>query len=767
MQNDPRIASVRGQPCLGQKEGECLETPPRARTIPLSQLEWPTVVPQSLVEPEPHRVACRQCSRTSAFDGFERVNSHRSILERHIQCPRGHGFWIEASQSPPLSPTGWRIILPSLGSPDVADHPYRHLFRDERIMGATRYQLTHLPASFHPRPNQQMLATVLRGVWEQKAALWAQAGVGLGKTIAYLVPAIQTWWHTPEASRGPLILATSTIALQRQLESDLRKVLHRLGWAIPVLTVQGSAHYWCWQRTQESTALLSPAWEVLRHRRHPIADPTAVRRDQLPELPDAQWDQVRVDHDRSCYACSWHTQCGVPALQIQQARATGILIVNHGVLADDLIRRERGEPPRWPLPQAVIVDEAHQIDATLRAQLRGALSHDVLGQALDHLIRIAEALALRDSAWQLRKAHVLAWRAALESDRERQHTRAKRMDPQGREWGWGPASATDAAWAALQSDQNAFIRATQGTRWQWPDTLSFWEWGTALTAWSRQQPTAQWAITLDSQRWYRTPLDVNPVWASITQRPMVWISATLEVDNIEPVALPGWTSVEPFRRYRFQAPSPFDYPQQLRYQWVPGGPSRHQPISDQVAWIAPWIATLYHPTSPLRARILVLCTNKPLARTLVAQLRTRAIPTFSDGQKPDWSVESFAASGIYVSTAAWEGFDLPGPKSIVIPFLPNPVPTDPAFQIFRWQRQVTQKAESQIRRQRSLQRAWMLNRAQQGVGRAIRTITDQSVVYWLDPRLPSSRYQEDLQTALPQALWTLGPTFEQWSPWVP
>jgi len=613
-----------------------------------------------------------------------------------------------------------------------------------------------------------MLATAVRGILEQQAVLWAQAGVGIGKTLAYLIPALQTWWHTPVEARAPLVFATSTIALQRQLESDLQATLAQLGWTIPVLTIQGHAHYWCWQRTRETQAPFPPSWDALRHQSRPTADPLAIRRDQLPELSDAQWDQARVDSSHPCRACAWSSQCGVPALQRQQAQATGILIVNHGVLADDLIRRKRGDPPRWPLPQAVIVDEAHQIDATLRTQLQGSLPHTAFVQALDNLIRLAESLARQDATWELRKQHVLAWQAALGSDRKRQSLRANRTGGRDHEWGWGPAPSTDAAWATLQSDQAAFTFALQGSsRWHWPDTVSFWEWGAALTAWSRQRPEARWAITLDDQTWYRTPLDLEAVWATISHRPVAWLSATLAVDGVEPVALPGWTSVGPSRRYRFQAPSPFNYPQQLRYQWVPGGPARTQPVAVQATWIARWIATLYHPTHPLRARILVLCTNKPLAQTLVAQLRAQAIPTFSDGQKPDWSIESSAASGIYVSTAAWEGFDLPGPKSIVIPFLPNPVPTDPVFQIFRWQRQATQKAESLIRRQRTLRRAWMLDRARQGVGRAIRTTTDQSVVYWLDPRLPSAYYRVDLQAALPLAPWTLGPTFEQWSPWLP
>lgn len=739
------------------------------RAPTLYQCQWPTVIPQPLIDAEPHRVACHEpkCRCTGVFDGFECVDPKDEILKRHMHCSKNHGFWIVAFPRPRLSPTGWRVILPSRDHLPKHDQLYRLLFPDELIIGTTRYQLNHLPASFHPRPNQRELAGIIRGVLEQRATIWVQAGVGFGKTIAYLIPAIQTWWHTPKATRGPLVIATATIALQRQLETAVHDTLKRLEWTIPVLTVQGQSHYWCWQRTQSPSIRLPSEWDTLRRQPHPAGDATALRRDHLPKLLDTQWQTVQVQDTALCRTCVVQSQCGVPALRDQQARAQGILIVNHGVFADDLIRRERGDKPRWPMPQLMIIDEAHQIDATLRSQSRGILSQDVLLRYIDTLAQLAQSLALTNSAWRIRHQHLMTFRATLMADRDRLLTLANRQDDRDREWGWGRSKATERAWADLCSDQSAFRAAERGLRFAWPDALSFWQWAEALVAWGRQDVRATWAITLDRQQWYRTPLPLDAVWSTVAQRPIVFVSGTLTVDELAPVALPGWSRVDPSRRYRFQASSPFDYAHQLRYQWIPNGPSREQPPTDQAAWIAEWLRQLYNPKIPTRARIVVLCTNKRLVQALMAQFHQTAMVLHDDRTPPNLSTHSRDASWIYISTVAWEGFDLPGAKSIVIPYFPNPVPTDPAFQIFRWQRQSMVTTGSMLKRAHMLRCAWMAERAQQGVGRAIRTVADQSVVYWLDPRMPQKGYYDVLQAELPQAPWTIGPTADQWSSWLP
>jgi hypothetical protein len=168
-----------------------------------------------------------------------------------------------------------------------------------------------------------------------------------------------------------------------------------------------------------------------------------------------------------------------------------------------------------------------------------------------------------------------------------------------------------------------------------------------------------------------------------------------------------------------------------------------------------WITAVYQPKNPLRARIVVLVTNKQLGSQIVPLLRRQGLPGCDDLHPPD--LTDGTKAWIYVSTAAWEGWDCPGPKTVVIPQLPNPVPTDPAFQMFQHD-YASKRADSL-----AIRRAWMHQRAQQGVGRAIRTATDRSVVYWLDPRLPT--YQPALADALPPAPWTQGPTIDHWVPW--
>jgi len=710
------------------------------------QLHW-SILPEPLAEPTSHRVRCHICahSYSSVFDGIETVQ--HGIVKRHMRCPNGHGFWVATDQKPiVLTPSGWRLVLPDPGETRPMWSPWDH-----PLLGTVHYALNHLPLPYRARPNQQALADSVALALTHHGVLWAQAGVGLGKTLAYLIPLVCAWDQHPTQ---PIIISTATIALQRQLAQDLQTVQSMLHRNIPVLMVQGATQYWCWQRTQDSSLRLPPRWDTLRHQLSPFSIARQMQRDQLPPLPEAQWQQVHVMAP-DCLSCVHRTHCGFPALRRETQQATGILLINHGILADEIVRQQQGRELRWRTPQAIVVDEAHSLTATLRNITRQTIAHSTVFEYLASLREVARRLTFQDSAWTTRAAHVDRFVTALQQDLTRFRAITQRHGDPTREWGWARTTSTDRAWTLLCTDRLVFETATRGHRGLWTDPLSFWEWGEALMAWARHERQAAWAFTLTDDAWIRYALDLSESWTRLTAEPTLMVSGTLSPPGAESRYGPGAAAVSPSRQYRFDAPSPFRYADQLRYQWVPGFPSPHDRWIERATAVVRWVTAVYQPENPLGTRIVVLVTNKQLGSQIVPLLRRQGLPGCDDLHPPDLTDDT--QPWIYVSTAAWEGWDCPGPKTVVIPQLPNPVPTDPAFQMFQHD-YASERADSN-----AIRRAWMHQRAQQGVGRAIRTATDRSVVYWLDPRLPT--YQPALADALPRAPWTLGHTVDYWMPW--
>ena len=103
---------------------------------------------------------------------------------------------------------------------------------------------------FEYRPQQQLMATAVAAALENRGALLAEAGTGVGKSLAYLIPSIR---HALELGRKAVI-STHTINLQEQLfHKDIPTVAKALGLQFRAALLKGRANYLC--RTRLKRAL--------------------------------------------------------------------------------------------------------------------------------------------------------------------------------------------------------------------------------------------------------------------------------------------------------------------------------------------------------------------------------------------------------------------------------------------------------------------------------------------------------------------------------
>ncbi|HRL97454.1 MAG TPA: DEAD/DEAH box helicase, partial [Comamonas denitrificans] len=107
------------------------------------------------------------------------------------------------------------------------------------------------PQALHPRAGQQAMAQAVAQAIDDAATLVVEAGTGVGKTFAYLVPAL--------LSGRKVVVSTATKALQDQLfERDLPQLLQRLGLPLRAARLKGRSSYLCLHRLKNIHQSRSP-----------------------------------------------------------------------------------------------------------------------------------------------------------------------------------------------------------------------------------------------------------------------------------------------------------------------------------------------------------------------------------------------------------------------------------------------------------------------------------------------------------------------------
>jgi ATP-dependent DNA helicase DinG len=239
-----------------------------------------------------------------------------------------------------------------------------------------------------------LLALIIKG-FNEGAIVVAEAGTGVGKSFAYLLPAVHFVLSEKKRDvRERVVISTATINLQQQLfEKDIPFVLSALGEKLRVVLVKGRGNYLCLRRLRDALneeslvqAALLPSSRTERSShtetlgysgdddqsflRHIAEWSEATKTGSKTELPYTRlgnvWPRVCSESD-SCMGkkCQERGKCFVQPLR-REAAAADILVVNHHLLFADLAARQDGSlnDGSFVLPpySRVIIDEAHNIE---------------------------------------------------------------------------------------------------------------------------------------------------------------------------------------------------------------------------------------------------------------------------------------------------------------------------------------------------------------------------------------------------------------------
>ena len=607
------------------------------------------------------------------------------------------------------------------------------------------------------REAQLRMALGVADAISDRAALVVEAGTGVGKTYAYLVPTL--------LSGARALLSTATKSLQDQLFlRDLPRLRDALQLPVSVALLKGRASYLCLHRMHQARQADS------------LPDRFALR--TLAKIE--QWSQVTASGDLAeldglderssviplvtstrdnCLGqeCPEYRRCHVVKAR-REAMAADVVVVNHHLFFADVTLRDSGVAELLPTVDLAVFDEAHQL-AEAGVQFLGT----TLGtaQALDF------ARDMLVAGLQHARGLVPWQELAAGCDRAARDLRLVCAGPLRETRGtgklaWGDRAGQESFAPALQAFAQACDAARRGLATVSelsPDFSKLSERAQQLSALAELfgAPPAdgqvRWIdVSAHQARLVESPLDIrDALRLQMSAAPKAWVftSATLGDDErlswfTEPAGL------EEARTLRVG--SPFDYAGNARL-YVP---TAAFPKPNDPGHPAAVAALAGRCARALGGRTFVLTTTLRALQAVAEQLRADfqchgdSIEVLQQGQSSKRQLlQQFLAqprSVLVGSQSFWEGIDVPGDalQCVLIDKLPFPPPNDPLVQAR------VQRLEAQ--RRNAFTEYFVAEAAvslKQGAGRLIRRETDRGLLVVCDPRMTTMSYGKRLRAALP------------------
>jgi len=613
---------------------------------------------------------------------------------------------------------------------------------------------------YQPRAVQQDMAHAIAEAIEGRHALVAEAGTGVGKTFAYLVPLLL-------AGKRAMV-STATKSLQDQLFlRDLPRLRDALGVPVRMALLKGRASYLCRYRLANAQA------------DGPLSDRFAMRalaRVERWAQSTRSGDLAEIEglDDRSpviplvtstrenCLGteCPEYRNCHVMQAR-REAMGADLVVVNHHLFFADMALRDSGVAELLPTVDAAVFDEAHQL---VEAGVQFLGTNLSTGQAID-LGRDLLAMGLQH-ARGLKAWHDLA--AAIEhAARELRLAAAGELrEVRGVvKRAWDEAAAGEVLLQPLQDLADACKAAAEalaGVAEVSPEFPKLQQRAQEIAAlaytFGCEVPSGQvrWVdVSAQQARLVQSPLDIRSMLTEQRQlSPKAWVftSATLG-DDAELSWFTASTGLEDAVKLRLG--SPFNYPEHAR-GWVvspfpkPNDSAHAQAVGELAARCA----------AALGGRTFVLTTTLRVLPVVAEALRLRAqadghsLNLLVQGTEPRRSLLQRFGDGrgavLLGSQSFWEGIDVPGDalQCVLIDKLPFPPPNDPLVQARV--RQLREQGREPFDQYFLAEAAVSLK---QGAGRLIRTESDRGLLVVCDPRMRQMGYGRRLRAALPPMAW--------------
>ena len=628
-------------------------------------------------------------------------------------------------------------------------------------------------AGYESRPQQLEMAHAVAEAIRNERHLVVEAGTGVGKSFAYLVPAILATQERPSEERGKrrIVVSTHTISLQEQLIArDVPFLNSVLPMEFSAVLVKGRGNYLSLRRLEGAWAKSGTLFEseqmtqLARIREWSEKSYDGSRADLAFAPLEAVWDEVRSEHG-NCLGkkCPTHKDCFYYRARRRIWNAD-VLIVNHALFFSDLSLRREGASV-LPDYDVAIFDEAHTLEDVAASHMGMTVSNGQFSYLFNKLYndRSQKGLLIHHNLIEGQKLvsrlrylvdalfdEIDVWRNESSSNNGRVRRPLEIENSVSTDVHDLALLIRDHASELEAEDQQIELTAAANRL----DLL-----GSSLTAWTRQrdEQSVYWVETSGTRtrnvKLMSSPVNIGELLRSelFGEVPSVILtSATLSVgprdfrffrDRI------GLTKTD-----ELQLGSPFDFRRQVRLVIADDMPDPNESpprfedavctrIERHVAETHGSAFVLFTSYRMLRncarkiqrwmadKNLLLLCQGEGIPRTVLLDRFRR------DGSAVLFGTETF-----------WQGVDVPGDalQTVIITKLPFSVPDHPLLEARV--EQIRQRGGSPFFEYQVPEAAIKLR---QGFGRLIRTATDTGQVIILDPRIKTKRYGRVFLESLP------------------
>ncbi|QDP39974.1 ATP-dependent DNA helicase [Radiobacillus deserti] len=585
---------------------------------------------------------------------------------------------------------------------------------------------------FELRDEQIYMAFQLEKAFKQKSIIFAEAGVGTGKTLVYLLYAI----CYARYKRKPAIISCADETLIEQLVKeggDIEKLEKALGISVDVRLAKAREQYVCYRKLDALVNQTDDSDILAVHDQIPefvFEQGTSMNaferygdRKEYPWVSDQKWESIAWDPLQQCSTCEWRHRSGQTLNREYYRHSSDLIICSHDFYMEHVwtkdSRKREGQMPLLPEASCVIFDEGHLLEfsaqkgltyrfhaGTLQKVLTTYMSQDVREASL---YLVEDILAIHDDWFDWLQDESVS----VEGSNRRDVPRSTKMLSFVKELD----GKVNQLLEQLVFDSELFtidpyhIRIIE-------EYLEFFSYG--LSVLIKEEQGIFWLEEEDTDLTFvimpRLVEDILKKEVFSQSIPFVFSSATLsQAGSFDFMA--NSLGIEQYDS--FQVSSPFDYDENMK---VIG----YTYSNEDVKW-----KEMEQSLVEMNGSTLILFSSgEEMNRFRKWADKTNwSFPILYEGDEEISNiVRKFQTDipAVLCSYHLWEGLDIPGEslKQVLIASLPFP-PHDPVFQAKR-----NHAKDSFL----EVDLPYMLLRLRQGVGRLIRSQTDSGVVrIWVSP----------------------------------
>ncbi|MBD0380237.1 ATP-dependent DNA helicase [Paenibacillus sedimenti] len=586
-------------------------------------------------------------------------------------------------------------------------------------------------AGFEVRDEQIYMAFQLERAFAEKQTIFAEAGVGTGKTLVYLLYAI----CYARYMNKPAIIACADESLIEQLVKpggDIDKLSRHLNMAIDARLAKSPDQYVCLVKLDEArlghedVGLYKDLHESLPefvHKHEALQSFHAYGdRKHYPHLNDEQWNRIGWDTFQDCFVCDLRHRCGQTLSRGEYRRAADLIICSHDFYMEHVWtyegRKREGQLPLLPDHCTVVFDEGHLLESAAQKALTYKLKHIVFEELITRLLKgeVRETLAVLideaiDQSEMMFRVLESSCQPIAGSDRKQIMMSERLLQEIHRLCEILTAIEEELVFESELFTLNEYqLRIVEEHLEMMQKALGLFHHDQAFICWATDSITGLSLVVMP-----RTVKEVLRERVFASKMPIVFSSATLSVEgSFDYVA----SSLGLDTYLSFSVNSPYDYQERMEViapQWSAGGTFQEKMEA----------AVKLLMRTEGRALILFPAQEElqKFKREIVLHTECAGMRFYFEG---DQEISSLIAAfqddehSVLGAVSLWEGLDVPGPSlsNVIVWALPFP-PQDPVFMAKRQASDVPYE-EVDI--------PYMLLRLRQGMGRLIRSREDRGII---------------------------------------